>query len=1021
MLDTVFMQVIDMTKASSIVIVLILLVRLLMKKAPKIFSYALWAVVLFRLLCPVSIEAPISVVPEMKPVSESYTLSDTPISFAGASQAAQKAVGDALNGGLGVQHIYTTTPNDRGGIEVVSSNWWEVWILFGQYVWLAGIVIMAGYSVISCLLLRRRLLGSVPLRENIYLADGIVSPFVMGLMRPRIYLPSALSEQEQSYIILHEQHHIRRGDHIIKALAFIALCIHWFNPLVWIAFVLSSKDMEMSCDEAVVKNLGEDIRADYSASLLSLATGRRIIAGTPLAFGEGDTKSRIKNMLSWKRPRVWVTVSAAAACIVVAIVCGSDPQPHESAGWTEAPGDQPVSTQPDTQEQQPVQLPAVSVPDTVKDTAYYLELAAGEAFRDMSLAKRVSLLVEYEDLLDDYTLIARETEDGRTAYIVGLYNGSPAASPLHGMYSIEFGIGEDKVNQLLYREADSAAVEQALATQKTPTVGYRITDTRISWSPDSGQVLIQPLDAALSLDVAWSRYLYTPNGREYIVDAVSRGIDVCGRTNTYLYVYRLSDRFGEIAERIALTEAEAQAIAAEKRVSITEGFGFSATLHIDGQTTYYNEQSGIPQTVLDLAVERCDYRFGDPSYITDTIREAQLDCDWLDAPLYAGEEDLPRLREILKNAKHGYVGACGYGAKLTLTFTGGEKLTVFKGTDGCDTIVFGSYGGYFLGDKENTEFWRIFGLDPDSKLPVQESALPTALPSEADIHSAIMANNLWTNDADALYPFRAEAHHIWGTKQEGSRCTVYALVYCTTHVWGNGRQTRLSPEQVGSVEMVFEWDGQWRLTGFWMPGEDEDAAAGIRKRFPADMAELALGEISSDLYAALNTQCHEAAAQYYAALTELPPAKVFTPADVNFSGQALTTAPDEMSYEARLAWVQAAPDVQQFSHISLGRYAQEDGCIAYLGEWVGTPHGNQYTLDLRFADGDTARLPLPFDGGWGVFPPDTMAFQDGRFMYEITFTSEAVADEGNTLVHLQGTYHYEVDLSAKTVSLTVLQ
>lgn len=118
----------------------------------------------------------------------------------------------------------------------------------------------------------------------------------MGLVRPKIYLPSDMEEREQAYIIRHEQHHIRRGDHIIKALAFLALSIHWFNPLVWVAFIYSNKDMEMSCDEAVVKKMGDGILADYTASLLSLATGKHIIAGMPLAFGEGDTKGRIRNL-----------------------------------------------------------------------------------------------------------------------------------------------------------------------------------------------------------------------------------------------------------------------------------------------------------------------------------------------------------------------------------------------------------------------------------------------------------------------------------------------------------------------------------------------------------------------------------------------------------------------------------------------------------------------------------------------------------------------------------------------------
>ena len=319
MLDTIYMQVLDMSKTASIVIPLILLARLLLKKAPKVFSYALWAVVLFRLLCPFSFEAPVSVVPEMSSVSEGYTLSEEPISLFGAGEAAYQAVGDALNGGLGIQHIRTTEKDETGMTRYVTTDWWSVWILFGQYVWVAGVAVMLIYSAASYRKIRKKLLVVVPLRDNIFIADDIKSPFVVGLLRPKIYLPCNLGEKEQEYIILHEQHHIKRFDHIIKALAFLALTVHWFNPLVWLAFVLANKDMEMSCDEAVIREVGNDIRADYSASLLTLATGRRMIAGTPLAFGEGDTKGRINNLAKWKKPAFSVVLLATIVCVVLAV------------------------------------------------------------------------------------------------------------------------------------------------------------------------------------------------------------------------------------------------------------------------------------------------------------------------------------------------------------------------------------------------------------------------------------------------------------------------------------------------------------------------------------------------------------------------------------------------------------------------------------------------------------------------------------------------------------------------------
>lgn len=325
MLDQLFMRILDMSKIASVVILVILPARLCLKKAPKIVSYALWMVVLFRLLCPLSVKAPVSLVPALTPTAQNYRLAGEPISVAGAGIAAYRAVGDALNGRMGIQHIPTTQTAEDGTVRYVTSDWGDVWILFGQYVWVAGMAAMLLHSAVCYGKLRRKLKITLPLRDNIYLADDIQSPFVIGLFPPKIYLPCGLGEEERRYIILHEQHHIKRLDHICKALAYLALCIHWFNPLVWLAFVLAGKDMEMSCDEAVMCQLGVSIRADYSASLLALATGRRIIAGTPLTFGEGNAKARIRNLGKWKQPVLWAVVAAVAAGLVLTVCLATDP------------------------------------------------------------------------------------------------------------------------------------------------------------------------------------------------------------------------------------------------------------------------------------------------------------------------------------------------------------------------------------------------------------------------------------------------------------------------------------------------------------------------------------------------------------------------------------------------------------------------------------------------------------------------------------------------------------------------
>lgn len=705
--------ILNMTLTGSVVIALVLLFRLALRRAPKVFSYALWLTVLFRLLCPVSLSAGVSLLGLLDaPVTEVAPFA-TAVDYIPPDvvHAPEPAVTLPLPG-LG-EAITEQLPQ---GAEQTVADPLEAPVAIATQIWLTGMCGLAGYGAVSLLRLRRRLAGAVPMERGVYLADHISTPFVIGLFRPRIYLPSALPERERAYILLHERHHIRRLDHVVKLIAFGALCVHWFNPFVWLAFALLGRDMEMSCDEAVLKKSGEGVRADYAASLLRLATGRRTIAGTPLAFGEGDTGSRVRNVLRWRRPRRGLVLLAAVVCAAVMAACALNPAqalpsgggpPREDPGRAEA-----LSA-----------APAQGEYGTASDAAYYLEIAAGGDFADMDEDRRDALLEEYGGLLEGYALLARESADGRSAYIIGAWPGPPEESPLYLMYSAEAGDHSGGTAQILYREADAPAADAALSAGAVPEAGTLIRDSRLHYSADgfrsSPLILIEPRTAARSLSPVFSRYQYAPGGRDYIADAVSRGIALTAPQTPCLQVYRIDPEFGELAECIPLTRAQLSAIESEETRAITQGFGFAASVHTAEDTVLYTEATGVPQTVLDLAVERCDYRFADPGYITGPILEAVIEGNWLAEPRRAREEDLARLGEILKNAEFGYVGGCGYGARVTLTLTGGEKLSFFKGTDGCDTVVFGSYSGYFLGDAENAEFWRIFGLDPETKAPLR--------------------------------------------------------------------------------------------------------------------------------------------------------------------------------------------------------------------------------------------------------------------------------------------------------------
>ena len=326
-----FPTICNMSLTASVVIVAVLLVRLLLRRAPKVFSYALWAVVLFRLLCPVSVTSAVSLMGAVGAPVQERTQRTSAVEYVPAdivrssgtptvTTLPQETLPAINSPAESTVPAAVTAPEPAAAMPLSG----PMVVLTGA--WLAGMALLLAYSAVSMLRLRRRLVGAVLLADNIYLADHISSPFVMGLLRPKIYLPSTLKETERGYILRHEQYHIRRRDYLVKFLAFLALCVHWFNPLVWAAFILAGKDMEMSCDEAVVKELGEDIRADYSASLLSLATGHRIVAGMPLAFGEGDTGGRIRNLLKWKRPRPWVMAVCAVVCVGLIALCAANPK-----------------------------------------------------------------------------------------------------------------------------------------------------------------------------------------------------------------------------------------------------------------------------------------------------------------------------------------------------------------------------------------------------------------------------------------------------------------------------------------------------------------------------------------------------------------------------------------------------------------------------------------------------------------------------------------------------------------------
>lgn len=311
-----FPAVLNMSITASVAAVVIIVLRRIFKEMPKIIFYIMWTVVLFRLLCPFSIPSDFSFLsildmPSFSTGNITNRMEYVPVDIVHTEypevDLPVPLVSDVVNYFL------------PQGEEQLAADPLEAPVAIATDIWLFGICAMTFYGIYSYAVLHKKLCESIKFKDNIYLCDRIVSPFVTGIIKPRIYLPSTIAENEQEYIIMHEQYHIKRFDHLVKLIAFAALNIHWFNPFIWLSFDLLCKDMEMSCDEAVVVKLGAEIRGDYSRSLLNLATGKHIFAGTPLAFGEGDTGSRIHNLYNFRKPKTAALAVAAVVCAVFGI------------------------------------------------------------------------------------------------------------------------------------------------------------------------------------------------------------------------------------------------------------------------------------------------------------------------------------------------------------------------------------------------------------------------------------------------------------------------------------------------------------------------------------------------------------------------------------------------------------------------------------------------------------------------------------------------------------------------------
>lgn len=329
-MGTVFLRVINMSITASWLMAAVIVLRLLLKKAPKWFICMFWVFVAVRLVCPFSVESTWSLVPSAEPVSERRTpVRDTPQNAPLVSADMQEAEdGNAYAAGNAVNDVTSnvtgagSTQNNRltGIKDAVDRT-----DIFGA-VWICGAVGLLFYGIMSYAKLHKRTAVSAKVEGRIWQCDEIQTPFILGILRPRIYLPSDLDEAQAEYVIAHERTHLKRRDHWWKPLGFFILAIHWFNPLCWVSYILLCRDIELACDEHVIRSGDEQYKKSYAEALLACSIGSKTITVCPLAFGETSVKERVRNIMSYKKPAFWVVLTAAAACIVVAVCFLTNPQ-----------------------------------------------------------------------------------------------------------------------------------------------------------------------------------------------------------------------------------------------------------------------------------------------------------------------------------------------------------------------------------------------------------------------------------------------------------------------------------------------------------------------------------------------------------------------------------------------------------------------------------------------------------------------------------------------------------------------
>ena len=460
----VFLKLLNLSISASWLVLAVLVLRLVSKRSPKWVNVLLWGIVALRLVLPFSIESALSLIPSAETVSPAAVQFDPAPTITSGVSVIDNAVNPSLS-----EHF--------AAVPTASVNPLYVWAYLAGWVWLIGLGAMLLYALVSYLRLRRRVSVSLPIQDHIYLCDAISSPFILGVVKPRIYLPSGLDEVQRQNVLAHEQAHLARRDHWWKPLGFALLAVYWFNPVLWLAYTLLCRDIELACDERVIRTMDESAVKTYSTVLLACSMPRKAVITCPLAFGEVGVKERVRNALHYKKPAFWVVAASVAVCAVVAVCFLTDPPTDTDAAGlvgfhreqvtyadvTDASGAQPSSVQLTAEETNAVYA--------LLDAMQYKRLGAASAMQGCyARLYFISAAGERcEVMLSEREMLVNPITGGKTARLYELRSGS---TELRDYLLGCIGASDTALtaSSVSIQKISETAYRNALAEEKTSTV-----------------------------------------------------------------------------------------------------------------------------------------------------------------------------------------------------------------------------------------------------------------------------------------------------------------------------------------------------------------------------------------------------------------------------------------------------------------------------------------------------------------------------------------------------------------------